>query len=229
MRQQAPTTHNKPARAGGAGVPCTSSFARKARAHVEFAEEICRWLNDRGVVSARTGAEDLYPQSVLEILWRTTSIDALALRSSPDALAVVEKSGVVFDYEAKTSDGPNVALEAWPLAMARTIFDTYRDLARPLVIAVKDIRRGIEFGLLWHRDFSADPLGEIVTEVRIPERWSDAEFEDFARIFGAAFGHWVEMKRVPNTAGSNDPYILIDRAWTERQNHWQEVMRWIIE
>lgn len=184
--------------------------------HKDLLARARAYCESRGLHGDDLTYHDKLDKSLVDVLARCNNPTALYIRTRADRFVVRGDLNITFTLEAKSTQGPNLVVEALPFAVHHT--DYYLYGVRCLyVIGHSDAgERGFWAG-------EEDPT-YYVESITIPT-WRHAEVE--ALTLEAMFARalpGVPIILNPNSRGSGDPYVKIPVDYLRKLRHWQDLI-----
>lgn len=182
--------------------------------HDAYLGEVTTWLEDRGYFTGEvTYHEALAGQPVLDALRCNESITAHYVRTRADRVAVHAFVGHTFQYDAKTSRGDDILLEALPIAFHAL----HAQMGVECLYCYRNPKYESDLGFWVSPD-----LCENVCRIQFPRfRWDerDEEMAELVRHWRPLFPNARFCKC--NGGSSGDPHIVIPRDVALSLPSWQ--------
>lgn len=186
------------------------------RHHAQLEADVTEFLHSLGFLTASATYHDVMEPELVRVLQTRESATALSLRTRADRVAIHVDVPAEFEYECKTHLSRryhDMTVEAYPLAL-HVIKARYG--VRCLYAYRNPIQRH-QYGF-WVHD-----LPEI-REIMIPGRWSKEQTAWFETVFADAFPGTKLRALGRRTAGSGDPFAVIDKEVLPRLPDWRDLV-----
>jgi len=186
------------------------------QAHKKLEQDAKDFLSELGFLTDEATYHTVMNPEVKDRLSRIYTPTSLYLRGRADRIAVHKSLPLVFEWEAKTHESRSrhdMLLEALPVCHHLI----KAQLGVECLYVYRNPHKNHEAGF-WVKDIPAARI------IMIPSRWNADQISWFKGQFKRFFPE-IEIRSVGRTAGTDDPFLIINESIVMRLPHWKDCIR----